>query len=147
MGREAFGQYARERREALRYTRGHVATRLVMASGGDYFDTTSVRNIEEGKRELTDPRGNPLDLYEWLIEILSMDPDEAHAALLGLPEGITVQDIKELRRDPGRLATRVTAAGRVALHEGARSAAPSLKNDQGEPGTLYFPNVADRPAA
>ena len=124
MGREAFGRYARERREALHYTRGHVATRLVIASGGDYFDTTSVRNIEEGKRELTDPNGNPLDLYEWLIEILSMDRDEAHAALRGLPEGISVEDIRELRR---------TASERTAARELAGRRAAMVKRGQHNP--------------
>jgi hypothetical protein len=132
MGREAFGRYAEQRRKALGYRRGHVATRLVIASGGDYFDTTSVRNIEDGKRELTDPSGNPLDLYEWLIEILSMDPDEAHAALYGLPEGITVEDIKELRRQSGRVTTRRLAA-RAGSRRGGQDAATGLPTSlQGE---------------
>ena len=57
MSREEFGRFAERRRKALGYKRGHVATRLVIASDG-YFDTISVRNIEEGKREIID------DLYE-----------------------------------------------------------------------------------
>jgi hypothetical protein len=146
MGREAFGRYARERREALHYTRGHVATRLVIASGGDYFDTTSVRNIEEGKRELTDPNGNPLDLYEWLIEILSMDRDEAHAALRGLPEGISVEDIRELRRTASeRRAARPTAATRAATPEGAAASATGSSSDLGKASELYL-TISPAPA-
>jgi len=123
MGREAFGQYAERRRKALRYTKGHVATRLVIASGGNYFDTSSVRSIEEGRRDITP------HLYEWLTDILDLDPDEAHAALFGLPEGITVEDIKELRRQSGRVTTRREAASRVASHEGVNAAAaPSPTN-------------------
>ena len=146
MGREAFGRYARERREALHYTRGHVATRLVIASGGDYFDTTSVRNIEEGKRELTDPNGNPLDLYEWLIEILSMDRDEAHAALRGLPEGISVEDIRELRRTASeRTAARLMAADRAASPEGAAVSASGSSLELGKPSGLYL-TISPAPA-
>jgi hypothetical protein len=119
MGREAFGKYTERRRKALSYSRGRVATRLVLASGGNYFDTTSVRMIEEGRREITP------HLYEWLIEILDMDPDEAHAAFFGLPEGITVEDIKELRRQSGRVTTRREAASRVeSPDEGATAANP-----------------------
>jgi transcriptional regulator with XRE-family HTH domain len=126
MGREAFGQYAERRRKALSYSRGHVATRLVIASGGNYFDTTSVRSIEEGRREITP------DLYEWLIEILDLDPDEAHAALFGLPEGITVEDIKELRRQSGRMTTRRLAA-RAGSRRGGQDAATGLPTSlQGE---------------
>jgi len=126
MGREDFGRYAEQRRKDLHHSRGFVATRLVMASGGDYFDTTSVRNIEEGKREITE------DLYEWLIGILSMDRDEAHAALFGLPEGITVEDIRELRRTASeRHAARLMAADRAAL-EGASSAAPASSSSDPE---------------
>jgi len=64
--------------------------------------------------------------------VLEIDPDEAHAALFGLPEGITLEDIKELRRTASeRAATRrMTAAGRVASLEGARSAAPQFATDQ-----------------
>jgi len=140
MGREAFGRFAEQRRKALGYKRGHVATRLVLASGGDYFDTTSVRNIEEGKREITD------DLYEWLSEILRLDPDEAHAALRGLPEGITVEDIKELRRDLSeRLAARGAAVSRAGA-EGASAAAHPLA-EQAKTTKLYSPLSADEPAA
>jgi hypothetical protein len=141
MGREAFGRYAEQRREALGMGKGDVATRLVLASGGKYFDTTSVRNIEEGKREITD------DLYEWLIVILSMDRDEAHTALWPLPEGITVEDIKELRRDSERLTTRRMAAQTGSHDEGAYAAASGSLSDQGKATKLYSPVSAPEPAA
>jgi transcriptional regulator with XRE-family HTH domain len=126
MGRDLFGRLAQQRRKQLGYTRGFVATRLVIASGGAYFDTTSIRNIEEGKREITP------DLYEWLIDILDLDPDEAHAALFGLPEGITVEDIKELRRQSGRVTTRRLAA-RAGSPRGGQDAATGPRTSlQGE---------------
>jgi hypothetical protein len=145
MGREEFGQLAERSRKGLRYTRGFVATRLVMASGGDYFDTTSIRNIEEGKREITD------ELYEWLIGILGLDRDEAHAALWGLPEGITLEDIRELRRTASeRRAARQKAATRAATPEGAAASAPGASSDLGKASELYLtisPATAEPEAA
>jgi hypothetical protein len=126
MGREEFGQLAERNRKALHHTRGFVATRLVIASGGSYFDTTSVRNIEEGKREITE------DLYEWLISILGLDRDEAHAALVGLPEGITLEDIRELRRTASeRTAARELAGSRaVAVQRGYQNPAAPVPTHQ-----------------
>lgn len=91
MGREAFGHLVGERRKELHLSRGFIATRLVLASGGDYFDSTSVRNIEEGKREITE------ELFAWLVEMLKMDRDEADEALGRWPEGITAEEVRELR--------------------------------------------------
>jgi hypothetical protein len=119
--RVAFGQLVkRERlRQRPKLSLNRLGNRIGELSDGTLLDGTAVRSIEEGKRAIED---DP-ELYERVVTVLGLDRDEAHAALWPLPEGITLEDIRELRRDSERLTTRRMAASRVGSHEGANHAA------------------------
>jgi len=144
MGRQDFGRLVRRKRTEKGLSLGLLGIRIGELPSGAYLDATGVRTLENGGRAIEDD----LELYERVVSVLEIDHDEAHAALCGLPEGITLEDIKELRRTASeRAATRAKAASRVAALEGARSAAPHFVSDQGEPEILYFYVPAGQDAA
>jgi len=132
MGRQDFGRLVRRKRTEKGLSLGLLGIRIGELPSGAYLDATGVRTLENGGRAIEDDQ----ELYERVVSVLEIDPDEAHAALFGLPEGITLEDIKELRRTASeRAATRaLTAANRVASLEGARSAAPQFATDQAVDG-------------
>ncbi len=146
MGRQDFGRLVRRKRTEKGLSLGLLGIRIGELPSGAYLDATGVRTLENGGRAIEDDQ----ELYERVVSVLEIDPDEAHAALFGLPEGITLEDIKELRRTASELLAtrRMTAAGRVASPaEGARSAAPQSATDRGEQTTLYFYVPAGQDAA
>jgi transcriptional regulator with XRE-family HTH domain len=117
--RAAFGRLVKRKRQEQGLSLGRLAIRIGELSDGTYLDARAAQNIEEAKRAIED---DP-ELYERVVTVLGIDRDEAHAALWPLPEGITLEDIRELRRDSERLTTRRMAASRVGSHEGASHAA------------------------
>jgi transcriptional regulator with XRE-family HTH domain len=122
--RAAFGQLVKRKRQEQRLSLGRLAIRIGELSDGTYLDARAAQNIEEGKRAIED---DP-ELYERVVVVLGLDRDEAHAALWPLPEGITLEDIRELRRDSGRVTTRREAASRVESPDEGASAANSELN-------------------
>jgi transcriptional regulator with XRE-family HTH domain len=117
--RVAFGQLVKRERKRQGLSLNRLGNRIGELSDGALLDGTAIKSLEEGRRAVED---DP-ELYERVVTVLGLDRDEAHAALWPLPEGITLQDIRELRRDSERLTTRRMAASRVASHEGASHAA------------------------
>lgn len=118
MGREEFGRLVDRKRKERSLSQGRLAVRIGELSGGRYLDPTGVRNLIQGRREIDE------ELFERVIAVLEIDRDEAHAALGWWPEGVTVEEIKELRRDSELRAARLMVATRAAQRaEGASSAA------------------------
>jgi transcriptional regulator with XRE-family HTH domain len=118
--RVAFGQLVKRERQRQGLSLNRLGNRIGELSDGTLLDGTGVRSIEEGKRAIEDAP----ELYERVVTVLGLDRDEAHAALWPLPEGITLEDIRELRRDSERVTARREAASRAASHEGASAANP-----------------------
>lgn len=138
---KTFGELVEEGLDRKGWSDYQLSAAIGLLPGDKAFNPTQIGRLKRGERRtLSRP------LVAKLIDLLDLDPIPAwHAAGLW-PEGLEPEDVGDLS---DRLATRrMTAAGRVASPvEGARSAAPSFSSDQGEPGTLYFPNVADQAAA
>jgi transcriptional regulator with XRE-family HTH domain len=127
MGREEFGQLVDRKRQERGLSQGRLAVRIGELSGGRYLDPTGVRNLIQGRREIDE------ELFERVIAVLEIDRDEAHAALGWWPEGVTVEEIKELRRDSERRAARMVAVGRVAQpSEGVDLTAPLSSSSESD---------------
>lgn len=145
MGAKEFGQLVSDRMDELGWSQNKVARRFGELPDGRGLDSTQVRLLKEGQRRLDHA------LVERLIHVLGLDEDPAtelkawEAAGLW-PPGYSTGDVVDLSE--WTATRRLMAVGRVAPQaEGADVTAPPFSSDQGEPGTLYFPNVADRPAA
>jgi hypothetical protein len=112
--RRAFGRLVKRERKTQGLSLGLVGIRIGELSDGTYLDGTGVRSIEEGYRAIED---DP-ELYERVVTVLSLDRDEAHAAWWPLPEGIDLEDIRELRRTASeRTAARELAGSRAAADQ------------------------------
>jgi len=100
-----------------------LSAAIGLLPGEKAFNATQVRRLRRGER-----RNVTHDLVAKLIALLDLDPAQAwHAAGLW-PEGLDPEDLRDISE---LLATRrMTAAGRVASLEGARSAAPQFATDQ-----------------
>jgi transcriptional regulator with XRE-family HTH domain len=91
MGQVEFGKLVSQRMDQVGISQRRLASRLGELSDGSLFDSTSIRTIREGQRRLNH------ELVNRLIEILSMDPDEAWAASGLLPPGVTAEELRQLR--------------------------------------------------
>jgi len=131
MGREEFGRLVDRKRKERALSQGRLAVRIGELSGGRYLDPTGVRNLIQGRREIDE------ELFERLVAVLDIDRDEAHAALGWWPEGVTVEDIRELRAASELRAARLMAAERAAL-EGAAASAAGSSLEQGTTSGLYL---------
>jgi len=127
MGRREFGQMIEAARLERGWTRSKLAAGIGILPDGSALDATQVRRLVEGGRVL-DP-----DLIRRLIELLGLDPAEAWEASGVLPPDMTAEDLRAIWE---RVATRKMAAGRVALREGARSAAPTPASSSSDPEDL-----------
>jgi transcriptional regulator with XRE-family HTH domain len=127
MGRLEYGQLVKRERQRRGLSLAKLGFRIGELPDGTYLDGSAVRLLESGGRAIE----NDPDLYDRVNTVLSIDRDEADVALGRLPEGIDLDDIRELRAASERRATRVTAAGRVASRvEGAPAAASSISDPE-----------------
>lgn len=109
----------------------------LMQPGNRVFGPKQVGRLRKGRQRHYDRQ-----LVARLIQVLDLDPLPTWEAAGLWPPGYSVGDLSEMT------ATRAVAVGRVAQRsEGADLTASQSPTDQGEPGTLYFPFVADEAAA
>jgi hypothetical protein len=126
--RQTFGRLVKQERKRQGLSLGLLGIRIGELSDGTYLDGTGVRSIEEGTRAIED---DP-ELYERVVVVLSLDRDEAHAALWPLPEGISLEDLRELRRIASeRTAARELAGSRAAVQRGYENPAAPVLTQQG----------------
>jgi len=112
--RVAFGQLVKRERERQQLSLAKLGFRIGELADGTVLDGAAVRSLENGGRAIED---DP-ELYERVVAALNLDRDEAHMALWPLPEGITVEDIRELRRTASeRTAARELAGSRAAADQ------------------------------
>lgn len=138
---ETFAEMVDRAAVRLDYNDYQLAGAVGLLPGKKVISSKQIGRLRAGQM-----RNYPRALVARLIEILELDPIPAWRAADRWPEGIEPEDLGEASE---RAAVRqLMAVGRAAPHpEGADVTAPSFSSDQGEPGTLYFPFVADRPAA